>query len=268
MNFSRVFFFMAVLCMLVLLLPLACGDDDDDNDDAATDDDDNDASPGDDDTGDDDTGDDDNDDASPDDDDDTPADDDTTVDDDDTTVDDDTPGDDDDDDDFTNEQQVLINGTFETGDILPWVGDWGGGIVYDAENIVPHAGAYAVWLGGRTDVTEWIGQLVQTPPALGAAQLRYWHKPYKVGAVVEGGLTIRLKDELNINTLATLHTHLLEEYGFNNPWVEVTVDLTADQIAAIAGQKVVVHFELQSYGGGFIANLNSLVDDVEFTLCW
>ena len=279
MNYLRIFWLVSILVVFCVSLGVgvSCGDDDDDADDDVTDDDAADDDAADDDASDDDAADDDaadddaaDDDAADDDAaDDDAADDDAADDDvaDDDVTDDDATDDDATDDDITSEEQLISNGGFETGSIEPWVGDWGGGIVYGSDEITTHDGVYAVWLGGRKDVIEWIGQVVTVPAGLGEAQLRFWNNAFRIGTPETGGLTVRLRDSLNRETLAVLYEQPLEEYVMIGRWEEVVVDLTADQMAAVTGQQVVVHFEIQSYGGGWLANLNNYIDDVTFT-CW
>ncbi|HPQ71504.1 MAG TPA: hypothetical protein PKW95_20425 [bacterium] len=253
-SYYYILFTILLACFAVMSLG-ACGDDDDDNDDAVDDDDDDAV----DDDDDDDVGDDDDDDVIDDDDDD---DDDTGDDDDDDDTGDD---DDDDDDDTTYEAQLIINGDFETGVYIPWEGDWGGDLIYSNETISVHGGTYAAWLGGRPNAVEWFGQTVVIPTGCADGTIHFWNKNYRWGAAT-GGLTVTIKDVTNTNVLVDILQVPDSAFTYSGEWIEVTYELTASDIEAIAMQNVILHFEIESTGGGLMANLNSIIDDVTFTV--
>jgi len=221
--------FMFLLIGVMAVSLGACGDDDDDDDDDDTDE----------------AGDDDEDDA----DDDDPDDDD----------------DDDDDDDATNEAQLIDNGDFETGIYVPWEGDWVGDLVYSYEDISVHDGNYAAWLGGRPNVVEWFGQTVVIPTGCAAGTIHFWNKNYRWGAAT-GGLTVTLKDVTNTNVLVDILHVPDTDFVVSSSWNEVTYELTENDLEAIAMKNVILHFEIESTGGGMLANLNSIIDDVTFTV--
>ncbi len=235
-----------ILCV-VLSTVAACSTSDDDDDDTSTDDD-----VSDDDTvGDDDTTDDD---ADDDNDDDDIGDDDTDDDDDDDDDNDDDADDDADDDsgdDDSGEAELIVNGGFETGDNLPWVGDWYGDLVFTEENIYVYDGVYAAWLGGRPNAHEWIQQTGDIPSDLESGKVTMAYRTYRGFAKpTSGGGTIGLWNAEGTTELVNLVTLGPADFPLSsNDWVLLDYDLTPADIEAIAGKEVALRIDL-SYDGG------------------
>ena len=249
--------FLSLALVIAFGFTAACDDDDDDDDDDDVADDDM----GDDDIGDDDMGDDDvADDDVADDDvaDDDVADDDVTDDD---VVDDDMG----DDDTYANEQDVVVNGGFETGEILPWIGEWEGGIVYGPDDeFNAYSGDYAVWLGGRSGESwEWIGQQLTMPANLVGVQVKCFWKIFKVFSCT-GSFEIAIYDSDNATKLMQLGYWTHDDAGgMINPWQEFDYTLSSTEVDLVEGKNVFLRYDLHS-SGTLLANFNAYVDAVEY----
>ena len=132
---------------------------------------------------------------------------------------------------------ALANPGFEGGASGWTQASSGGASIITNDPAVAHSGSWYAWLGGATDVTETLSQLVAIPQ--GPARLQFWYRIATAETTtsrVFDSLTVALVNPATGATLATLGT--LSNLNATSGWVQSPVY----DVSASAGQSVRLQF--------------------------